>query len=302
MGERGSRFGKRGSRPGKSVGFLLGFVAAAAYGMNPLFGVPVLRDGVPASLLLFYRYLFAVPLLAAVMRWRGISFRVSRRAGVWVVVLGVLMAASSITLFESYRHMAAGIASTILFVYPLLVAIIMGLFYGERLRPLTLVALVVGAVGIGLLFKGEDGGMLSIVGVVLVMISALTYAVYIVAVKKSPADRLPGFTLTFWVLAVGAVVFFFYTLFGGALALPRGGVQWWNMLGLAVFPTAVSFLCTTESIARIGSTPTAILGALEPVTALAIGVTVLGEVLTGREIFGIILILVSVGLTLTDNR
>lgn len=286
---------------GRGLGFLLGFVAAVAYGMNPLFGVPVLADGMPASLLLFYRYLLAVPILGGMMLIRGIRFRVKRREMVWLVVLGLLMAASSITLFESYRHMAAGIASTILFVYPLMVAVIMVLFYRERLKPLTLSALVVGAVGIGLLFRGEDGGMLSLVGVILVMLSALTYAVYIVGVKKSPADRVPGFTVTFWVLVVGAVVFFVYSLFKGEVALPAGAVQWGNIVGLALFPTAISFLCTTESIARIGSTPTAILGAMEPVTALAIGITVFGEALTGREIIGVILILISVSATLMDR-
>lgn len=77
---------------------------------------------------------------------------------------------------------------------------------------------------------------------------------------------------------------------------------WGNLLALAVFPTAVSFLCTTSAIQYIGSTPTAILGALEPVTAIFFGVTVFGEMLTLRESIGLVMIVTAVTFVIAGSN
>ena len=71
---------------------------------------------------------------------------------------------------------------------------------------------------------------------------------------------------------------------------------------LAALPTAVSLLCTTQAIHYIGSTPTAILGALEPVTAVFFGVVIFHEELTARLGLGIALILVAVTLIVAGGR
>lgn len=70
--------------------------------------------------------------------------------------------------------------------------------------------------------------------------------------------------------------------------------QWLNALGLALFPTLLSLVAITKSIHHIGATVAAILGALEPVTALFVGILVFGERLTGGNVVGILLILTAV--------
>ncbi|MDE7151578.1 MAG: DMT family transporter, partial [Candidatus Amulumruptor sp.] len=199
----------------------------------------------------------------------------------------------------SYTYMDAGIASTLLFVYPVMVAVIMAGVYKERISKVTIACIAVVLIGISMLGRGEEGASLSLVGVMIVMVSSLSYAIYIVGINKSSLDKVPTLTVTFWVLVFGAAVFAARLMLPSVpLTMPSGdGNQWllWGCVaGLAILPTAVSFLCTTGAVQYIGSTPTAILGALEPVTAVVIGIFVFGESLSMLDVVGIILIISAV--------
>lgn len=280
----------------KFKGYLLGTVAAATYGMNPLFALPLYADGMNADSVLFFRYLFAIVILGVMLKWRGQNFKVERRALLPLAVMGTLMAFSSLFLFQSYNYMDAGIASSLLFVYPIMVAVMMTCFFHERLTWQTVVCMGLALSGIWLLYQGDDGTTLSVLGTMLVMLSALSYAVYIVYINRSSLNDMPTVKVTFYVLVVGSVVFGVRLLCAGEVLTPQRWYMWGNLVSLALFPTAISLVCTTRAIQFIGSTPTAILGALEPVTAVIIGVLVFGEVLTVRSVSGIVLIIVAVSL------
>lgn len=286
----------------KAKGYLLAIIAATTYGMNPLFALPLYADGMNPESVLFFRYLLAIPLLAAMLKARGRNFRVSRTAVFPLAVMGLLMALSSLALFLSYRYMAAGIASTLLFVYPILVALIMAAAYHERISRQTMACILMALAGIGLLYKGGDGATLSLAGTLLVFVSALSYAVYIVGVNHRRLRDIATLKVTLYVLLFGLALFAGRLLTGTELTLPRTWYFWGNLLALAVLPTAVSFLCTTKAIQYIGSTPTAILGALEPVTAIFFGLTVFGERLTVREAVGLVLIIAAVTLVVAGGR
>ena len=116
------------------------------------------------------------------LKWRGHSFRISRADLVPLVILGLIFALSSLSLFQSYNYMDAGIASTILFVYPIMVAVIMAMFFHEKLTIQTMLCLLMAIGGIGLLYQNEDGATLSFVGTMIVFLSSLSYAIYIVAI------------------------------------------------------------------------------------------------------------------------
>jgi len=285
----------------RTKGIVCGAVAAATYGMNPLFTLPLYHAGMTPDSVLFYRYAFALPILAAMIVVRGHGFPLQRRQVLPLAAMGLLFSASSLFLYMSYNYMDAGIASTILFVYPILVALIMALGYRERITPLTVFCIVLAVSGIGLLYKG-GGRPLSLTGTVLVLLSSLCYASYIVGVNRSALKNLPTVKLTFYALLSGLSIYVVRLDFlSGLQAVP----EWWlwgNVLALAALPTAVSLLCTTQAIHAIGSTPTAILGALEPVTAVFFGVVIFHETLTVRLALGIALILAAVTLVVAGSR
>ena len=278
----------------KAKGYILGSIAAASYGMNPLFALPLYKAGMDPDSGLFFRYLFAIPLLGIMIKARGRTFKIQRKETFPLIIMGLLVALSSLTLFLSYNYMAAGIASTLLFIYPIMVALIMAMVFKEKLALQTIVCMLLALGGIGLLYKSEDGSTLSLIGTLLVFASSLSYAIYIVGINQTSLKNVATLKVTFYVLLFGLSLFVARLLYSGVLNTPDQWYLWANLLALAVFPTAISFLCTTGAIQYIGSTPTAILGALEPVTAIFFGIAVFGESLTVRESFGLVMIIVAV--------
>lgn len=286
----------------KVKGYALGAIAAATYGMNPLFALPLYGEGMDADSVLFFRYLFAIPILGVMIKARGRNFRLNRKEILPLILLGMLVALSSLTLFLSYNYMDAGIASTILFVYPIMVALIMALVFKEKVTLQTAFCILLALTGIAMLYKSGDGATLSLTGTMLVIASALSYAIYIVGINQSTLKNVATLKVTFYILLFGVSLFLVRLDFGQAVTLPAKWYMWGNLIALAIFPTAISFLCTTSAIQYIGSTPTAILGALEPVTAVIIGATVFGEMLTPRIICGILMIIAAVTLIIAGGR
>ena len=286
----------------KAKGYALGVIAAATYGMNPLFALPLYEAGMNPESVLFFRYLFAIPVLGMMIKLRGRDFKLKRKEIFPLIIMGLLVALSSLTLFQSYNYMAAGIASTLLFVYPIMVALIMAFLFKEKLTLQTILCIILALGGIALLYKGEDGSTLSLLGVLLVIVSALSYAIYIVAANRPLLREIATLKLTFYVLVFGFSLFLVRVDFGASLHVVDTWYLWGNLLALAVFPTAISFLCTTQAIQYIGSTPTAILGALEPLTAVFFGVTVFGESLTVRVGCGIMMIVFAVTIIVAGSN
>ena len=286
----------------KAKGYILGVIAAATYGMNPLFALPLYKAGMNPDSVLFLRYLFAIPVLGIMIKARGRDFKLKRKEIVPLIIMGLLISLSSLTLFQSYNYMEAGIASTLLFVYPIMVALIMAFVFKERLTLQTIVCILLALGGIGLLYKGDDGTTLNLTGVILVVISALSYAIYIVAVNRPLLKDIATLKLTFYVLLFGMTLFLVRVDFGMSLRVVDTWYLWGNLIALAIFPTAVSFLCTTQAIQYIGSTPTAILGALEPLTAVFFGVTVFGESFPMRLACGILMIVSAVTLIIAGSN
>ena len=279
----------------KHKGVLCGILAAVCYGTNPFGALPLYEEGVNTSSVLFYRFSMAVLMLGVMLLVERKSFRINRKELKVLGSLGLLFAASSITYYQSFRFMDAGIASTILFAYPVMVAVIMAAFFREKVSFSTVTAIMLALVGIGLLYKGDSDVSLSTMGVVLVMLSSLTYAVYIVIVNQS-SIRMSSLKLTFYVLLICMLSLLAYSFSSPDLhlQLPPSPRAWFFACWLGLVPTILSLVFMTIAVHEVGATPTAIMGALEPLTAVAIGVMVFDETLTFRLGVGILLILSAV--------
>ena len=105
----------------KHKGIICGILAAVCYGTNPFGALPLYEEGVNTASVLFYRFFMAVLMLAIMLIVQRKSFSVTKGELKVLGSLGMLFAASSITYYQSFHFMDAGIASTILFVYPVMV-------------------------------------------------------------------------------------------------------------------------------------------------------------------------------------
>ena len=283
------------------AGYSMAVVGSVSYGLNPLFALPLYGVGVTPMSVLFYRYGLTVLLMGLLLAVLGQPFHATRRQLVLSLAMGQLFALSSVCLFVSFKLMDAGIASVILFTYPMFVALISWACFHERLSRVALVSFILAFAGICCL-HGDSGGRQSVLGVVMAVASGLSYAVYIVGVNRSVLRTMPAFSLTFYASLSGLVLFFVCCGFGRDLSPLHGASSWGCAAGLALFPTIVSLLLVTRSIHLIGSTPAAIIGALEPITALAVSLLVFGGTLTWLNVAGVALVLFAVCLMMWKNH
>lgn len=282
-------------------GILNGIIASTSYGMNPLFGLPLYAIGIGVNSVLFYRYFLAVIIYFIWLKFfKKASLKISRQEIIPLFFLGIFFSLSSLTLFEAFHYIEAGIACTILFIYPVMVAIIMAIFFKEKITKTVIFAILLTSIGIILLYKGKPDTALSIKGILIVLTSALLYALYIVGVKTiKPVKVMNSARLSFYVMLFGLIVYIVNLKFCTTLQMLPNLKAWLFAIGLALFPTIISLETITIAIQLIGSTNTAILGALEPLTAIFFGILFFHEQLTLRISIGIILILFGVFLIIS---
>lgn len=282
-------------------GILNGIIASTSYGMNPLFGLPLYAIGIGVNSVLFYRYFLAVIIYFIWLKFfKKASLKISRQEIIPLFFLGIFFSLSSLTLFEAFHYIEAGIACTILFIYPVMVAIIMAIFFKEKITKTVIFAILLTSIGIILLYKGKPATALSIKGILIVLTSALLYALYIVGVKNiKPVKVMNSARLSFYVMLFGLIVYIVNLKFCTTLQMLPNLKAWLFAIGLALFPTIISLETITIAIQLIGSTNTAILGALEPLTAIFFGIMFFHEQLTLRISIGIILILFGVFLIIS---
>ena len=168
----------------KLTGGLYGAAAAACYGMTPLFALPLINNGIGVNSVLFYRYVFAVIIFGIWVKFfKKISLKITLKEFFLLFIMGIMFSLSSLTLFMSYTYIDAGIASTILFIYPVLVAVLMAIFFKERLCFSAILSILLTTIGIGLLYNGKLGQSLNLTGVILVFLSAYSIGVPVKAMK-----------------------------------------------------------------------------------------------------------------------
>lgn len=287
----------------RTIGTINGIIAAASYGTNPLFALPLYSRGMGVNSVLFFRYSIAVILYGIWLScFKKVSLKLTRKEIIPVLILALMFSLSSLTLFDAFNYIEAGIACTILFIYPVLVAVMMSLFYKEKLTGIIISAIILTSGGILLLYNGKPGASLNLHGIALVMASAFLYAFYIIGVKKNKIIKsIHAPKLSFYVMLFGLAVYIFNLIFCTDMQFPTSPFMWLCVICLSIFPTIISLETITIAIKLIGSTTTAILGALEPLTAIFFGVLFFDEHLTVRIILGIALILSGVLLIITKN-
>lgn len=285
----------------KITGIINGAVAAASYGTNPLFALPLYAGGIGVNSVLFYRYAFAVIIYGIWLKFfKKTSLNISVKEFFPLLMLGIFFSLSSLTLFDSFKYIEAGIACTVLFIYPVIVAVIMAVFYKEKITKTVIFSIFLVSSGILLLYKGKPDSNLDMHGVFLVLLSALLYALYIVGVKNIKAlHHVNRSKMSFYVMLFGLLVYVYNLKFCAELQIPDKPFLWLCTFALALFPTIISLETINIAIKLVGSTTTAILGALEPLTAVFIGVILFHEQMTLRIFSGICLVLLGVFLIVT---
>ena len=278
------------------IGYPAGIITGITYGLNPLFAMPLMNQGAAIESILFFRYFFAVVLLGAFLFLSKERFKISGKQAGILLILGLLYTMSSLFLFEAYHYIASGLATTLIFLYPVLVAIIM-VFLG--VVPSWPVWLAIAATfgGVVIMTQGSSGEEINPLGVLLSLGSAFVYSLFIVIINRSKTiASISNSLLTFYALSVGAIVFMSKIAFSDT-PITTGITDccdWLNLVGLALLPTIVSTATLAVATRNIGATKASVLGVFEPITAILVGTLMFGEALTTNIVVGIGIAMVAV--------
>lgn len=291
----------------KHNGIFYASISSASFGFSPLFSLCLLAAGLSGFDVLSYRWLVAGIVLMIYAVCKKKSLRLNSFDEAWkVIMLSILRSVTSITLLLGYANISSGIASTINFMYPVIVTICMMVFFGEKRSGIDFIAIIASILGVYLLASGDsivvEGGNTKL-GLICSLISAFSFAAYYIVMKQARADKIEVVKFTTWIMMLSAFYFIVCAIiFEGKLTIVTDGKSWLNILGLGLWATMVSSITGVKAIRRIGPTYTSILGALQPVTALILGVLFLGEHLYLRSCIGIAVILVAVSIIVMHQK
>ncbi|WP_410221470.1 DMT family transporter [Pedobacter sp.] len=286
----------------KIKGYALAIISAVSYGLIPLFVLPIKTAGFSLDTTLFYRFFISALFILAYLLYKKESLKVNLKEFFVLLILGLFYALSADLLFLGYDYLSPGVASTILFVYPVIVALIMVFWFKEKIGRLTILSLFITLIGILILSAKDSLLDIRFLGLFITLLCAALYALYIIIVNKAKVSG-SGTKITFYSLIFSALYYLIKTsVLRESLLIPDADLLL-NFILFALVTTVFSVLALVHAIKLIGSTPTSILGALEPVVAVCISVSLFGEDLTLNLIAGVLLILAGVIINIVaDSR
>lgn len=278
----------------KLNGLLYGIISSASFGLIPLFAIPAMQHGMDFMNVISYRFLFATIALAVLLKIRKVPFSIEKSDLPTLLLLSFFYLISSVFLLWGYKFMPSGVATTIHFMYPVITTLVMILFFHEKNSLFRTLAILMATGGVYALSYSDSQGETNMLGVIIVLISAVGYALYLVTVGQRKNQSLKGLKLTFYVFLFSTVILLAGMSSTGNLHSIPDLATAGNLLLLAIIPTIVSNLALIEAIKYIGATQTSVLGAMEPVTAVIVGIAIFGEAFTFTIAVGIILIISAV--------
>lgn len=282
-------------------------LSSASFGFSPLFTIGLLSAGLSGFDVLSYRWLLAGIALMIYAAYKKKPLRLESYNEAWkLVLLSSLRAITSATLLIGYANIASGIASIINFMYPIIVALCMMLFFGEKKSIINIGAIVLSIIGVYLLASGDgltiEGGNTTL-GLVCSIVSAFSFAAYYILMKRLKADKIEVVKSTTWIMMLSAGYFIAASMLSeGHITIVTDGKSWLYIAGLALWATMVSNFTGVKAVRRIGPTLTSIFGALQPLTAVILGVCYLDEHLGIKTIIGITLIMIAVSIVVTHQN
>ena len=255
-------------------GVLLAMISSSTFGLIPLFALPAMQEGVGLDSVLFYRFAISAVVVGVYLLLRRVDLRITLKEFGTMFLLGGAYASTSLFLTASYLYIPSGVATTIHFLYP-----------------------------VYLLSSGEGEGVTSLKGLFMVLSTVVTYAIYIVGVNKSCIQHMDGLKMTFYMLFCCTIIFGVNILLKGqGLDMMSNTNAVVHIFLLSLIPTLVSDLTLILAIQHVGSTTAAIMGCMEPLTAVSMGVLFLGERFGLGQILGVVIVLVAVFIVILSSH
>jgi len=286
-------------RPAALVGAGLVLVAAIGFSAKAIFVKLAYRYQVDPITLLALRMLMSLPFFIVAAFWsrRERAPRLDGRQWGAVVFLGVVgYYLASLFDFLGLQYVSAGLERLVLFLYPTLVVLLTVVRYRRPITSREIIALLLSYGGIAFVFLHDlqvDGGSVPL-GTALVFASALAYALYLVGAGEL-VHRIGTLRLTAYVMTVSsAAVIVQFLVTHPLAALDQPDPVYGLAVAMALLSTVMPAFLLTAGISRIGARTASMIGAVGPVSTIALAALFLGEPLSAVQLFGVALVLIGV--------
>ena len=281
-------------------GYLFAVFSAVIYGCMPLMAKHIYVDGVNPLTLVFLRNLFSLVPLAILAYRQQKTLKIDPALFPRIGLISLLgCCVTPILLFSSYRYIASGTATVFHFAYPAIVILVEVLFLNKKVPPFNIISVLLCVTGISLFYTPQES--LSLAGSVLALLSAATFAGYVVMLSHFDSRRVSGFLFSFYIVLVSTVTTCIICLTTNSLALPATSLGWGLCILFSLSVTTGAVVLFQQSTFLIGGERASILSTLEPITSIIIGAVVFGEPFGLRVCFGTILVVTASILTALTN-
>ena len=271
-------------------------LSAFFYGILPVFASVAYRGGINGVTLSFLRSFISVPVLYTMIRADKKSLHLTRKQVYDVIKLSVIGGALPIVLlYLSYNFISTGLATTLHFVYPLVIVLLSAIIYREKMSRITLCAVLLVTIGI---FMFTDLNVnASKTGIIFALLSGIFYSFYVIYIDRSGLDRMDYIVLTFYIMLIMSVAIFIFGVVVGGISFDFKPISW----SMATIVSLVTTLGATPllqmGIRYEGASTAGIISSVEPITTIILGAVFLGEIIGTGQIIGGALILFGVFLS-----
>ncbi len=273
-------------------GYIYTILSAVIYGCMPLMATNIYASGVNSISLVFFRNLFAIPLVALLAFRQNKSIAIPKKAIPQIVVIAIIgCCVTPVLLLSSYNYMASSVATVFHFIYPAVVVLIGILFMKQKVSLKTILCVLLCVCGLCLFYT--PGEPLSLKGSALAIISGITCAIYICLLSVFKYKDMPIFLFTFYVIVISSIVLFFFCIITNSLTIPKNLLSWLLCILFANLITAGAVVLLQAGTFIIGGERASILSTLEPITSIILGLLFLGESITIVTAFGALLVILA---------
>lgn len=267
-------------------------LSAILFGMMPLFTKVAYTFGCSTYMAAMGRFLFGgIGLWIVIMVSPKLSFHVTGQEFLRILRLSLPFCATTFLLYGSYSFISSGLATTLHFTYPVVVMILGIILFHAKLQMRQLICLLICAAGILCLYCLD--GNTGTAGVVMALLSGVTYSIYILLLGKSGLKRLHVLTITFWLCLLSFLEIGVFSLVSRNAAIPTAWQAWAAMIGLGLTASVAALALFQVGVFLCGEVKASLLSTFEPLTGVVIGIVVFHERLTAPIAAGILLILCS---------
>ncbi len=277
------------------IGIFEALLSATLFGLIPFFFIPLYQNGFGAESTLAYRFIMAALMTSLFALFKRKSLYISPDKLIPVVANAFIYFVATLFLFLALTYMPSGIVTTIFFTNPIFVMILMIVLYKERLERYKIVLSLSTCIGVALLSGFfTDISQISLTGLTYCILAAICYGSYVVGLFKLQSYNISTEAISVWIFTTCGLAASIYAVFSGDFQVPSSSKDWYNLFGLALVTVVLANVLLIKSIKKIGSVLVAILGAMEPITAVLVGIVVFHEVMNFQILIGILIVIVSV--------